>query len=167
MMRMTRIAVALAAALVVAGCGTRVKTYVVDKERVDQDLSTGNAGYLTGAPDPAELSRERKLTRQTYVVEVELPAGTAKKTQLVEEVSHEAEQELIREPEPEPAEAAPGPRKPTVTTYTVKDNDTLAKISLEVYGTSKRWKQIYEANADRLKSPDRIYAGQVLEIPQE
>ena len=54
-----------------------------------------------------------------------------------------------------------------MTTYTVKDNDTLAKIALEVYGTSKRWKEIYEANTDQLKSPDRIYAGQVLVIPQE
>ena len=160
--------VVLVAALVgTAGCGTRVRTYVVDKERVDQDLTQGNLGYLTGAPSPEELDRERKLTRQTYVAEIELPSRGAGRRILVEETSHEAEQQLIRAPEPEAAEAAPAAAKPTVTTYTVKDNDTLAKIALEVYGTSKRWKEIYEANTDQLKSPDRIYAGQVLVIPQE
>ncbi len=155
--------------MLAAGCGTRVRSYVVEKERVDQDLSAGNAGYLAGAPDQAALSRERKLTRQTYVTEVELPAAREKKrARLVEEVSHEDEQQLIREQEAEPvAQTAPATRKSNVTTYTVRNNDTLAKISLAVYGTSKKWKQIYEANTDRLKSPDRIYAGQVLKIPQE
>jgi len=136
---------------------------------VDQDLSGGNAGYLAGASDPAALRRERKLTRQTYVAEVELPAARGKKAAgLVEEVAHEGEQQLI--PESGPAtveEGAPAAHKSAVTDYTVKNNDTLAKISLEVYGTSKKWKKIYEANTDQLKSPDRIYAGQVLKIPQE
>ncbi|HAJ56142.1 MAG TPA: hypothetical protein DCL35_00035 [Candidatus Omnitrophica bacterium] len=51
--------------------------------------------------------------------------------------------------------------------YTVEPNDTLGKISLKVYGTAKKWKKIFEANADQLKTPDKIYAGQVLKIPQE
>ncbi|MDD5574911.1 MAG: LysM peptidoglycan-binding domain-containing protein, partial [Candidatus Omnitrophica bacterium] len=51
--------------------------------------------------------------------------------------------------------------------YTVMPNDTLQKISQKFYGTSKRWKVIYDANKDVLKSPDKIYAGQVINIPQE
>jgi len=148
-----------------AGCGTRVRTYTVEKDRVDQNLAQGNAGYLTGAPDPSELNRPRKLTRQTYVAEIELPSG-GRRSEWVEEVSQEGRQEFIREAEATPA-AKRALAMPIVSTYTVKDNDTLAKISLKVYGTSKRWKKIFEANADKLKSPDRIYAGQVLKIPQE
>jgi len=175
MKRVMGITVVLAAALIgVSGCGTRVRTYILEKERVDQDLSEGNVGYLAGAADPAERSRERKLTRQTYVAEVELPVRSPREKRLIEEVSIEPGQELIREPEPEPgpgkpaaAASTPQPsRGPAVTTYTVRNNDTLSKVSMEVYGTPTRWKEIYEANADRIKGPDRIYAGQVLKIPQ-
>jgi nucleoid-associated protein YgaU len=54
-----------------------------------------------------------------------------------------------------------------VESYTVLPNDTLQKISLKVFGTTKKWKNIFDANSDTLKSPDRIYTGQVLKIPQE
>ena len=55
----------------------------------------------------------------------------------------------------------------SVTSYTVQNNDNLEKISQKVYGTSKKWKQIFEANQDQLKNPDRIYAGMVLKIPDK
>jgi nucleoid-associated protein YgaU len=149
-----------------AGCGTRVRTYIVDKEREDQDLSQGNAGYMAGAPDPAELERPRKLTRQTYVTEVELPDFQRDRgSRLVPEASHEADQQLIREPEARRGGSDAG--QTSYTSYTVQNNDTLTKISLKVYGTSAKWKKIFDANSDKLKSPDRIYAGQVLRIPEE
>ncbi len=50
-------------------------------------------------------------------------------------------------------------------TYVVKKGDTLQKISDKVYGTTKRWKEIYEANKTTLKSPDLIKPGQELVIP--
>ncbi len=55
--------------------------------------------------------------------------------------------------------------QPAPTTYTVKSGDTLEKISAKVYGSSKQWRRIYEANRDRLSSPNRIYPGQKLAIP--
>ena len=54
-----------------------------------------------------------------------------------------------------------------VTKYKVKKGQTLQEISKEIYGTTKKWKKIYEANKDKLKSPDKIYAGQILNIPQK
>lgn len=57
--------------------------------------------------------------------------------------------------------------KPAVIKYKVKKGQTLQDISKDVYGTTKKWKKIYEANKDKLKSPDKVYAGQVLNIPQE
>jgi nucleoid-associated protein YgaU len=53
------------------------------------------------------------------------------------------------------------------TTYKVKKGQTLQDISKEVYGTTKKWKKIYNVNKDKIKNPDKIYAGQVLNIPQE
>lgn len=80
-------------------------------------------------------------------------------------------------PEEEPAarqpqlkqEKAKAPAVNLVTKYKVKRGQTLGDISAlpEVYGTSKKWKKIYEANKDKIKDPNKIYAGQVLDIPQE
>ena len=51
------------------------------------------------------------------------------------------------------------------TSYTVKKGDSLEKISKKVYGSSKHWRKIYDANRATLKSPDRIRVGQKLSIP--
>jgi nucleoid-associated protein YgaU len=50
-------------------------------------------------------------------------------------------------------------------TYTVKSGDTLGEISLAVLGTSKRAKEIFDANRDQLKSMDDVRIGQVLVMP--
>ncbi|WP_273782645.1 peptidoglycan-binding protein LysM [Bartonella sp. ML69XJBT] len=52
--------------------------------------------------------------------------------------------------------------------YEVKSGDTLWKIAEEVYGKGQGNKNtfIFEANKPMLKSPDKIYPGQVLRIPE-
>jgi len=49
--------------------------------------------------------------------------------------------------------------------YTVVSGDTLSKIARHVYGDANKYPVIFEANTPMLKSPDRIYPGQVLVIP--
>ena len=49
------------------------------------------------------------------------------------------------------------------STYTVQAGDSLSKIGTR-YGVS--WKEIFEANRDKLDDPDKIYPGQELTIPQ-
>ena len=49
------------------------------------------------------------------------------------------------------------------TNYTVQAGDSLSKIAAH-YGVS--WKEIFEANRDKLDDPDKIYPGQELSIPQ-
>ena len=51
--------------------------------------------------------------------------------------------------------------------YTVKSGDTLGAISKQVYGNANLYNKIFEANKPMLKSPDKIYPGQVLRIPEE
>lgn len=54
----------------------------------------------------------------------------------------------------------------TTTTYTVVSGDNLSAVSEKVYGTPHRWKEIYEANRDRLDSPDWVKVGMELRIPR-
>lgn len=51
-------------------------------------------------------------------------------------------------------------------TYTVQPGDTLSKISKQFYGSANEYNKIFEANRDKLQSPDRIQAGQELIIPE-
>ncbi len=50
--------------------------------------------------------------------------------------------------------------------YTVQSGDTLWKISLDVYGDGSKYMTIFEANTGLLKSPDQVFPGQVLVIPE-
>ena len=49
--------------------------------------------------------------------------------------------------------------------YVVKKGDTLSKIAREYYGDAKLYPQIFEANRDILKDPNKIQIGQKLRIP--
>mgnify|MGYP001303552781 FL=1 len=50
--------------------------------------------------------------------------------------------------------------------HTVEKGDTLWAISEKVYGNGKHYNVIFEANRPMLSHPDKIYAGQVLRIPE-
>jgi nucleoid-associated protein YgaU len=51
-------------------------------------------------------------------------------------------------------------------TYTVKAGDTLGKIAKQYLGDANAYMDIFNANTDQLKDPDKIQPGQVLKIPQ-
>src|SRR5712692_5456901 len=50
-------------------------------------------------------------------------------------------------------------------TYIVKEGDTLASISRKFYKTSKRWKEIRDANEKKIDDPENLKAGVTLTIP--
>ena len=65
----------LISSLALSGCVAR--TYTLTRDRVDQDMSVGNHGFLMGkAPEASQEGK--KTTRTTRVVEIEL--GFQKKT---------------------------------------------------------------------------------------
>lgn len=161
----------LSIVLVLSGCV--VRTYPLTKERVDQGL-TGNRGYLKGQA-PAEEVNLRETTRTTQVVEIELrspikfekaPKPAARQEAAVIKTEEEPLGEgnrgyISQSVNPEITE----PSAVSFEKYTVQKGDTLQKISKKFYGTTKKWNKIYEANKDTLKAPDKIRAGQVLNIP--
>jgi LysM repeat protein len=99
-------------------------------------------------------------------------------------VSTAASVTSIREPTPNRPAAPIAPRAPTPVTvtsvtattataatsgktYTVKEHDTLSSISMTLYGTRSRWQDIYNANRDKLPSPEALHIGQVLSLPAQ
>ena len=58
-----------------------------------------------------------------------------------------------------------GTDNPYTQFYVVKKGDTLSKIAKEYYGDAQLYPQIFEANRDVLKDPNKIQVGQKLRIP--
>ena len=166
----------MAAGFFLSGCLTR--TYTVVKDRVDQDIP-GNQGFVSGGvPADYQQAPKKFTTRKTRVVEVEFgkPSEIEKtasepKTEVVPEQieSRQARPlEVTDSPlEFEPALSEAAQSKELPETYVVQKNDTLQKIAQHFYGTTKKWTKIYEANKEKLKTPDRIRPGQTLKIPKE
>lgn len=49
--------------------------------------------------------------------------------------------------------------------YRIQPDDTLTLIALRAYGDAAYFPQLFDANTDRLTSPDRIFVGQRLYVP--
>jgi nucleoid-associated protein YgaU len=163
----------LSSVFILSGCV--VRTYSVTKDRVDQDLSTGNRGFLTGGK--TESAKVRPTTRTYQAVEVELhspikfermPKSKPQETKESSESQNTGNEEvsgnrgyITKSITPEESAAT------TMEKYTVKKGDTLQKISKQFFGTTKKWMKIYEANKGTLKASNKIYPGQVIDIPVE
>jgi nucleoid-associated protein YgaU len=50
-------------------------------------------------------------------------------------------------------------------TYVVKPGDTLFSIARKFYKSSGRWKEIRDANKDKIDKPGKLKPGQTLTIP--
>lgn len=68
----------------------------------------------------------------------------------------------------EPAgRVAPALTPPREKTYTVQGGDNLTRIARKTLGDDDAWRRIYDANRDRLTSPDAVVPGQTLRIPAD
>ena len=50
--------------------------------------------------------------------------------------------------------------------YTIQPNDTLSHLAERFLGSSSRYRDLYELNRDRLKSPNDLRPGKTIRIPQ-
>jgi nucleoid-associated protein YgaU len=162
-------------AFVSSGCV--VRTYKLTRDRIDQDLTSGNRGYLTGSIPAEEAAKERKTTRATRIVEVEMhspikfgapPKEKApRRTTVTPQARIQEDYSSSYTPQPyiPRIERTEEVQPQAVEKYTVKEGDTLQKISQKFYGTTKKWYSIYKANQETLKGPNKIFPGQVINIP--
>lgn len=112
------------------------------------------------------------------LIEVELDTSRSMPPLVVQQVADEApqleglgiEQVDATSPALEQTEAAapttPAAKPVKTRTYVVQPGDTLGAISKKVYGTSKRWKAILEANKDVVPKPEALRSGVELRIPE-
>ncbi|WP_455593083.1 HU family DNA-binding protein [Bacteroides sp.] len=54
----------------------------------------------------------------------------------------------------------------TKTLYTIKEGETLTRVSLRFYGTKDLWPYIVKHNRDIIKNPDSVPYGTTLKIPE-
>jgi len=129
----------------------QIKTLQTENDNLRQQLSGGPAMRVTGvnltnavsAPTPAPSIRETTPTRLAAPVTLRAPTPVTVTSVTVK-----------------PAATATSGK-----TYTVKEHDTLSSISQTLYGTRSRWQDIYNANRDKLPSPEALHIGQVLNLP--
>jgi nucleoid-associated protein YgaU len=183
-------------ALFLYGCASsgkvEVRRYVEVKDRIDQEMEEGNAGYISGTPQPEDRSDIRK-TRKIYVLEVskedaeeekvviEDTDTAAEESYLTEEDSDyttededtletmdlrgDLEDNMAEEMEDTDVSAPAALTTAAGTEYTILKDDTLQKISKKFYGSYSKWSKIYEANKAVIPDPDRIKPGVVIRIP--
>lgn len=81
---------------------------------------------------------------------------------------------VVAEPAPAPATTpaatTPGASTqvasaPRVLEYTVKSGQTLSDVAGELLGDRGRWRELYEANKDKLPDPDHVRAGLTILFP--
>ena len=159
MRRLTQMVFGTLTVLLVGRC--LAATRVTEVPRVDLTLEGGNRGYLVGAP--AE-SGELKTTRQMVETDVEIPSFYRPKR-----TGTPASLEGIAPPETDVVGGAAEAPPRVFDVYVVQKGDSLWSIAKkpEIYGTATRWRRIFDANRDLLKSPDRVRAGMTLKIPRE
>ena len=153
----------LAGVTMLSGC--RAATRVADVPRVDLELSSesGNRGYLVGTPpEPVSV----KPTRQVVTTDIEIPSFYKPKhldTQVTLDSAASSGTETIQETNT--AEAPIG----LFDTYVVQKGESLWSIAAkpQVYGKATKWRRIFDANRELLKTPDRVRVGMKLKIPRD
>lgn len=163
--------------------GCLARTYTTEKARVDTGIE-GNRGYIQGCPKNQKQEIDNK-TRKISVLEIELGKHNLRGRDVEQEMKEEqaraqqAQEEVVIKPaedeyavkeyscqdKDKPA-AESTCMKEESQTYTIQKNDTLQKISQKFYGTTKKWKMLYDKNSDVLKSPDKIVPGKKIKIPK-
>ncbi|MEZ6235000.1 MAG: LysM domain-containing protein [Phycisphaerales bacterium] len=90
------------------------------------------------------------------------PAATPTATPSTPPANTRPQTQTQAQPTPQPQRPAQPDRS---RTYTVARGDTLGDISMSQLGTSRRWREIYELNRDRIDDPNHVPAGTVLVLP--
>jgi LysM repeat protein len=129
------------------------KPQTEEKVRTNDKELYGNRGYLQGSMSPEKEVYVSERKGEKVPITTRFGGGgigAAKMPQIVYV---------------EPALASSNDAQKEY--YVVQKGDTLQKISQKFFGTTKKWKSIYDANKHVLKSPDRIRPGQKLVMPKE
>ena len=142
--------------LVVGGTGSSAVAQAASAAVVQDTAAAAPAAVEEPLPAPATLAVSPEATKPDDV-------GTVAFGPAVVETPMTASQADAPTAESPPVETAAAP-----PVYTVRAGDTLVAIARKHYGNDgeRLWKNIYEANRQVLRDPNRLAAGQTLVIPQ-
>ena len=149
-------------------------------------LLCGGAILFIYYPDLFSSSSDKNVVDMPEVTqpmqpETQLSDTIAHKDTVVEAV--QPQPVVKKEPTAEPvkAESKPAQQQPvasaysdsasykitgTKTKYTIKEGETLTKVSLRFYGTKAMWPYIVKHNPKVIKNPDNVPYGTTIEIPE-
>ena len=149
-------------------------------------LLCGGAILFIYYPDLFSSSSDKNVVdipevTQPVQPEAQLSDTIAHKDTVVEAV--QPQPVVKKEPAAEPvkAESKPAQQQPaasaysdsasykitgTKTKYTIKEGETLTKVSLRFYGTKAMWPYIVKHNPKVIKNPDNVPYGTTIEIPE-
>ena len=150
-----------AAVAFLSGCYT-TRTYVVNKQRVDQEIP--------GQPGDTPVKTRKVVVFEVIEKDKLHPAlaadtGRAASSSASASTSSSAQENNFTLPQSSPVVEKASVAAPESKNYVVEKDDTLQKISKKVYGTYSRWPSIYDANRDVIKDPNFLRAGITLKIP--
>ena len=159
--RWDRMAVGVLGMVLIGGC-VRTATRLTEMPRVDLNLESGNRGYLVGTPPE---TGSQKTTRQMIGTDIEIPSFYKAKHRAIPGTLEDMAPPEVETDEGAAQGAAPAGR---FDTYVVQKGDSLWSIAAkpEIYGKASKWRRIFDANRNLLKSPDRVKAGMTLNIPR-
>ncbi len=122
------------------------------KELFDTDMKVSLESYTITEDANQGLDLTVSITLKQYI-------EYTTKTKSVIQPNEESEPTIIEE---NIRDASSAPKEKT---YMVKPGDCLWTIAKKYYNDGAQYKEIYEANKDKLKSPNLIYPGQELILP--
>jgi nucleoid-associated protein YgaU len=119
---------------------------------------------IPGSPttQPAVVSADPRPTTQDRTL---VPASPHAGEFVVVTGPGSAQPPVVAAITPEQLKPAPVPAEPKQVVHFVGKSETLSDISRKYFGTPGQWKLIYEANKDKMSSPDQLRPGVRLIIP--
>lgn len=136
----------------------RYRNLAVTKPRTDQNPNLGSDEPITETSGPAHTAGPdvspigRPPVEESAVVETTPVAAPPTR-------------QPATQPTPAPTRA-PATTPTGVRKHIIGKGDTLTSLALKYYGNRSRWRDIFEANRDVLKSKDDVKIGMELKIPQ-
>lgn len=144
----------------------RAQTLFEKLEALEKAVAAGQSGLL----EPSRPAVPQPVAGQAPAAVPKPPDDLEKTRAEAEKARKEAErlksrlEALEKEKEKKRTTLKLGEEKPGV--YVARPGDTLRSVAEKTLGSPDRWREIYEANDDRLQRGGDLTPGQVLIIPQ-
>lgn len=139
-----------------------------ERKNPDVPLPIGATSHEAAKKNPEDLASVLQRSRPKTASDFSPPAIAEPKAHRVTTLRTPTEPRSDQQDLPvfDIDESLPGPDSGQFTEYTIRYGDTLSGIADRLLGSPGRYGEIYEANRDRMASPDRLQVGAAIRIPR-